>query len=252
MNGERFERLVAVMQRLLGPDGCPWDREQTPETLRPYVIEEAFEVVDAIDGGRPDALREELGDLLMQVVFLAEIARGRGWFGLDEVIDGIADKLERRHPHVFGTETLTSADEVVERWEVIKRREKGERGILEGVPVALPALLRAVRVGEKAAFVGYDWPDAEGVRAKVDEELAELDAAADHEEEHEELGDLLFALASWARKREHDPEAALRGSLERFADRLTRVERRAKLEGLALEALDATELERRWERAKRE
>lgn len=251
MDGERFERLVGIMRRLLGPDGCPWDREQTPHTLRPYVIEEAFEVVDAIDGGRPEALCEELGDLLLQVVFLAEMARERGWFGPGEVIDGIADKLERRHPHVFGDAEVDGAAEVVERWEEIKKREKQGRGLLDGVPVAMPALLRAVRVGEKAARVGYDWDDAAGVRAKVDEELAELDAAEGPDREQHELGDVLFALASWARKRGHDPEAALRGSLDRFTDRMRRVERGARDDGVALEDLDAEELDRRWRRVKK-
>lgn len=238
-------RLVEVMRRLLGPDGCPWDRAQTKETLRPYVIEEAFEVVDAIDRGGPAELREELGDLLMQVVFLAELGRAEGSFDLDEVILGIADKLERRHPHIFGGGEARG-------WEAIKAEEKAGRGTLEGVPVAMPALLRAVRIGEKAARVGYDWPDAEGVRAKIDEELRELDEAEGREREEEELGDLLFAIASWARKRTIDPEAALRRALDRFGDRFARVERRAVSDGVRLEELDAEELDRRWRAAKAE
>lgn len=250
MNGEGFARFVGVMRRLLGPDGCPWDREQTPESLRPYVIEEAYEVVDAIDSGQEDALREELGDLLLQVVFLSEMARARGWFDVDEVIEGISEKLVRRHPHVFSDATAETADAVVESWEMIKRAEKKGRGTLDGIPVAMPALLRAVRVGEKAARVGYDWEDDRGARAKVDEELAELDRAADPDDEARELGDVLFALASWARKRKHDPEAALRGSLDRFTERFRRIELEAKQEGVALEELDATELDRRWRRAK--
>lgn len=250
--GESFARLVEVMRQLLGPDGCPWDREQTPETMRPYVIEEAFEVVDAIDQGSREALREELGDLLLQVVFLSEMASTRGWFETDEVVDGIRDKLVRRHPHVFADASLESPAEVVESWEAIKVREKAGRGLLDGVPVAMPALLRAVRVGEKAARVGYDWPDAAGVREKVDEELAELDEASSPEEEAAELGDLLFALASWSRHRGHDPEAALRGSLDRFTERMRHVERAAAEDGVTLSSLDAEELDRRWERAKRE
>ena len=249
--GESLPRLVRVMQRLLGPDGCPWDRAQTFESLRPYVIEEAFELVDAIDGGSPDHLREELGDFLMQFVFLAELARSRGWFGPDDAIGDICDKLERRHPHVFGDAEVTGTAEVETNWEAIKRAEKAGRGALEGVPVAMPALLRAVRVSEKAARVGYDWPDADGARRKIDEELAELDAAANAHEEAAELGDLLFAIASWARKRGHDPEAALRASLDRFGARFGRVERQAGEEGVRLEELDAEELDRRWEAAKR-
>ncbi len=248
--GESLPRLVGIMRRLLGEDGCPWDRAQTFESLRPYVIEEAFEVVDAIDGGSPAHLSEELGDLLMQVVFLSELARARGWFGVDDVVAGIADKLERRHPLVFGDASVRDAEEVRGSWERIKAEEKKGRGILEGIPVAMPALTRAVRVGEKAARVGYDWPDAAGVRAKVDEELAELDAARDREEEERELGDVLFALASWARKRDIDPEAALRGTLSRFGERMQAVEREAARDGVRLESLDAEALDARWRAAK--
>lgn len=250
--GESLPRLVEVMRRLLGPGGCPWDRAQTAETLRPFVIEEAFEVVDAIDRGPPDLLREELGDLLMQVVFLAELARARGDFDLDDVIAGITDKLVRRHPHVFGDAKVNDASEVLANWEAIKAEEKKGRGTLEGVPVSMPALLRAVRIGEKAVRVGYDWPDAAGARAKVDEELAELDAAGDRASEERELGDVLFALASYARKRGLDPEAALRGALDRFAARFALVEKRAQEEGVLLSELDAEALDERWRAAKAE
>ncbi|MCB9591424.1 MAG: nucleoside triphosphate pyrophosphohydrolase [Sandaracinaceae bacterium] len=250
MDGERFAALVEVMQRLLGPDGCPWDRAQTPETMRRFVIEEAFEVVEAIDGGDPAELREELGDLLMQVVFLGELARTRGWFTTGDAIDGIKDKLVRRHPHVFAGASVRDEAEVLERWEAIKRTEKADRGLLDGVPASMPALLRAVAIGEKAARVGYDWPDAEGVRAKIDEELRELDEAPTPEDEARELGDLLFAITSWSRKRGHDPEASLRGALRRFEGRMARVEAEARAQGVALEDLDAEELDVRWERAK--
>jgi tetrapyrrole methylase family protein/MazG family protein/ATP diphosphatase len=250
--GESLPELVEVMQRLLGEGGCPWDREQTLESLRPYIIEEAFEVVDAIDRGSHALLREELGDLLMQVVFCAELGRGEGHFGPDDVIAGIRDKLVRRHPHVFSDASVSGSAEVLANWERIKAEEKPGRGTLEGIPVAMPALARAVRVGEKAARIGYDWPDAEGVRAKIDEELAELDACTDREDEERELGDLLFAIASWARKRALDPEAALRGSLDRFGARLWLVEARAKAEGVQLDALDAGELDARWRAAKAE
>ncbi|HJK92729.1 MAG TPA: MazG family protein, partial [Polyangiaceae bacterium LLY-WYZ-15_(1-7)] len=177
--GENLPELVDVMRALLGPEGCPWDKEQTLETLRPYVVEEAHEVVDAIDRGEPKLLREELGDLLFQIVFQAELARQKGWFGLGDVVKGIAEKMVRRHPWVFGGEDVKGAAGALNRWEAQKAKEKKKkkkkRGALGGVPIALPALLRALRVGEKAAAVGYDWPDADGVRAKVDEELAELD-----------------------------------------------------------------------------
>ena len=257
--GETLPRLVRVMQRLLGPGGCPWDREQTLATLRPFVIEEAHEVVDAIDRGSPEALREELGDLLLQIVFQAELARVAGWFGPDDVVDAICDKMVRRHPHVFGDTTVADSAEVLSRWERQKAAERvakdgaKAKGALDGVPVAMPALLRAVRVGEKAARVGYDWSDASGARAKVDEELAELDAAArsgDATRMEEELGDLLFALSSWSRHARLDPEAALRRALDRFSGRFAIVERLAREEGRELSSMSPAELDALWQRAK--
>lgn len=245
--GASLPRLVEVMRTLLGPSGCPWDRAQTPATLKGYVIEEAYEVVDAIEGGAPDELREELGDLLMQIVFLAELVPD---FDVDDVIAGIADKLERRHPHVFGDLEVSGEGEVLANWEAIKAEEKKGRGALEGVPRSMPGLLRAMRIGEKAARVGYDWPDAKGARAKIGEELAELDQAGDAAHEERELGDLLFAITSYARKRGLDPEAALRGTLERFGARFGVVERRAAEEGIRLDELDQGELDRRWQAAK--
>ena len=172
--GESLAQLVELMQTLLGPNGCPWDREQTLESLRQYVIEEAHEVVDAIDGGEPEMLREELGDLLLQVVFQAALTARQGWFDIDGVVDAISEKLVRRHPWVFGDEEVLDRGRAINSWEAIKAKEKKERGALSGVPVALPGLLRAVRIGEKASAVGYDWPDAGGPRAKIDEELREI------------------------------------------------------------------------------
>src|SRR3954467_6301106 len=188
--GERLPELVAIMRKLLAPDGCPWDREQTLETLRPYVLEEAHEVVDAIDRKDMGDLREELGDLLLQVVFQSELAREH--FGVDDVIGAICEKLVRRHPHVFGDERAETSDDVRERWEELKAKEKQDRGVLDGVPVAMPALLRAWRVGEKAAHLGLDWPDEQGPRAKLDEEIREFDealAAGQPEAIEHELGD---------------------------------------------------------------
>lgn len=256
-DGATLPRLVAIMQRLLSPTGCPWDREQTLESLRPYVVEEAHEVVDAIDRGDPDALREELGDLLLQIVFQSELARARGWFGPDDVVDAISTKMVRRHPHVFGEERLETSGQVLEAWERRKAREREARGeakgALDGVPVAMPALLRAVRIGDKAARVGYDWKDATGVRAKVDEELAELDEAvraADRERMQEELGDVLFALASWARLSGIDPEASLRGALDRFTARFREAERRARDRGLCIDQLTDLERDALWNEVK--
>lgn len=254
--GASLSDLVVVMRTLLGPRGCPWDKEQTLESLRPYVVEEAHEVVEAIDRGEPELLREELGDLLFQVVFQSELAAAKRWFGIDDVVRGIADKMVRRHPWVFGDEAPSGGGaEALARWEAQKSKEKQSRGALGGVPVSLPALLRAWRVGEKAAAHGYDWPDASGVRAKVDEELAELDEAVasgvTDRIEHE-LGDLLFALASYGRKLGVDPEAALRRALERFSTRFRRAELAAQERGAALRDLDAVTLDELWHEAKRD
>lgn len=253
--GEAYPKLVEIMQRLLAPGGCPWDREQSFETLRPYVVEEAHEVVDAIDRKSPELLKEELGDLLLQIVFLGELARAAGWFAHDDVVDGIVDKLVRRHPHVFGDVKVSTGSEALASWEKLKQKEKKDRGALDGVPVALPALLRAVRVGEKAAAVGYDWPDAGGAREKVDEELGELDAAVasgDRDRAEAELGDVLFALASFARKQQLDPEAALRRALDRFSRRFGSAERAARATGRRLAELSVEELDALWQAAKRD
>ena len=251
--GQSLARLVDLMRTLLGPKGCPWDREQTLQTLRQYVVEEAHEVVDAIDQGTPEMLREELGDLLLQVVFQAALTERQGWFDIDGVVDAICDKLIRRHPWVFGDQEVDDASGAINTWEAIKAEEKKERGALSGVPVALPGLLRAVRIGEKASAVGYDWPDAGGPRAKIDEELKELDDAAEVEDmaalEHE-LGDLLFALATYGRKQGLDPEAALRASLNRFSSRFRHCELAAKNDGKDLRDYSEAELDDMWERAK--
>ncbi len=257
--GQSLPELVAIMQRLLAPDGCPWDREQTLASLRPFVIEEAHEVVDAIDRNDPAALREELGDLLLQIVFQAELSRAQGTFGPDDVVASIVDKMVRRHPHVFGDERADTSDEVLTAWERRKAEERKKKdganakGALDGVPVAMPALLRAVRVGEKAARVGYDWVDADGARAKIDEELAELDEASqrgDVAAMEAELGDLLFAISSWARHRGLDPEAGLRGSLDRFSARFGAVEKIARERGIELPEQSPEALDALWNEAK--
>lgn len=241
------------MRTLLGPNGCPWDREQTLETLRQYLLEEAHEVVDAIEQGTPEMLREELGDLLLQVVFQAALTEQKGWFDIDGVVDAICEKLVRRHPWVFGDEQVDDASGAIHSWEAIKASEKRDRGALSGVPVALPGLLRAVRIGEKASSVGYDWPDAGGPRNKIDEELEELDEAAESQDlaalEHE-LGDLLFAVATYGRKQGLDPEAAIRGSLNRFTSRFRHCELAAQADGKSLRDYEEPELDELWERAK--
>ncbi|UQA55652.1 nucleoside triphosphate pyrophosphohydrolase [Polyangium aurulentum] len=262
--GQTFCRLVELMQRLLAPDGCPWDREQTFATLRRYVIEEACEVVDAIDGGDRQELRSELGDLIFQVVFQAEIGRAEGSFGPDDVIAAICEKLVRRHPHVFADVEVDSPAEVLRNWEAIKAREraaKGEdRGLLSGVPRSLPALVRAQRIGEKVARVGFDWPDAQGSRNKVSEEVRELDeaiAGGDKERIEAELGDVLFALVNLARHAGVDAEGALRRTIDKFSNRFSHVEARVKDEHGGFPdttqgaPLPLDELDGYWEEAKR-
>jgi tetrapyrrole methylase family protein/MazG family protein/ATP diphosphatase len=228
-DGTTLARLVLVMRRLLAPDGCPWDREQSYETLRKYVLEEACEVIDAIDAGDRGALREELGDLILQVVFQAELARRDGVFAIDDVIAGIVDKLVTRHPHVFGDVDAETADQVLRNWEKQKALEKKGRGILGGVPRSMPALTRAQRIGEKVARVGFDWPDARGSREKVSEEIDELDAAIARGDEaaiEEEMGDVLFALVNLSRHVKVDAEGALRRTIDKFTKRFAHVEKR--------------------------
>lgn len=255
--GAAYVRLVELMQRLLADDGCPWDREQTVESLRKYVLEEACEVIDAIDSGERAALREELGDLLLQVVFLGELARKEGAFGPDDVVQGIVEKLVRRHPHVFGDVEVSGSREVLQNWEKIKATEKKGRPLLDSVPRSLPALTRAQRIGEKVERVGFDWPDFRGSRAKVSEEIAELDeavASGDKKRIAAELGDAFFALVNLARHLDVDAELALRGTIEKFHRRFAHVETRVKeLHGgfdegakLPLEQLDGY-----WDEAKR-
>ena len=275
-DGATLVRLAGIMRRLLAPQGCPWDREQTLATLKRYAIEEAHEVCEAIDGlgvdarrnvtdasptaNAPDSAavmhhREELGDLLFQVVFQTGLASEWGWFGLDDVVAGIADKLERRHPHVFGDAVAGTADEVIARWEKIKLAEKKDRGALDGVPRGLPALAFALRMGDKAARVGFDWPDAAGPRAKVDEELREFDealASGDRERAADELGDVLFSIVNVARKAGIDPEDALSRTNRRFAARFRGVEARAKADGRPLDAHTLAELDAYWDAAKRD
>jgi MazG family protein len=229
--GDNYPRLIAVMQRLLAPDGCPWDREQSYASLRKYVLEEACEVIDAIDSGRPEALQDELGDLLLQVVFLGELARRDGKFGPDDVVRAIVEKLVRRHPHVFGEVEVTGSEEVLSNWDKIKLEEYGDRGVLAGLPRSFPALARAQRISDKVSRVGFDWPDARGSRDKVSEELGELDeavAGGETERIESELGDVLFALVNFARHQGVDAELALRKTADRFSARFSHVEARVK------------------------
>ncbi len=255
---DAFTRLVGIMARLRGPGGCPWDREQTPESLRPYLLEEAYEVLEAIDHGDPGPLRDELGDLLLQIVFQSQLAAEAGRFTVADVATAITDKLVRRHPHVFGDVQVRDARDVVRNWTRIKaeeRRAAGSDGLFVGVPAALPALARAQEIGEKARHVGLDWPDLAGVLAKVREEQAELEAAiagGDGRAIEHELGDLLLALTSVARHLEVSAELALRAASDRFVARARRVEQAARARGVALADLAPDEIDRLWAEAKRD
>jgi MazG family protein len=256
---ESLSRLVDIMARLRAPGGCPWDREQTMESLRPYLVEEAYEVLDAIDRGDLGAVRDELGDVLLQVLFHSEIAAESGYFRLADVARAIADKLVRRHPHVFADVTVQDADEVVRNWRRIKAEERRAAGretassLLAGVPGGLPALARAQQVGDKLAHAGFDWPDLDGVLAKLDEERDELAAAVrggDRAAAARELGDMLLTLTSVARHLDVQAEMTLRDAVSRLTRRVAHVETTARASGRVLDDLDAAERDRLWEAAK--
>jgi MazG family protein len=255
--GAEVTKLVGLMQRLLAPSGCPWDREQTLETLVPYLVEETYEVVDALASGDVDDHREELGDLLLQIAFQSELRFAEGKFGIDDVARGIVTKLVRRHPHVFGDVVAKDAGAVLENWAKLKAKEKaekGKKGALDGIPKSAPALLRAQRAGEKAGAVGFDWPDAKGPREKVNEELREFDEAwlrGDKAEMQRELGDCLQAIVNLARKLELDAEQALRDSTDRFASRFRHIEEALEKQGRAVSDADAAEQDNLWNQAKK-
>lgn len=257
-SGDRFEALVQIMERLRADGGCPWDREQTRESLKPFLIEEAYEVVEAIDEGDPKKLMEELGDLLFQVVFHAQVATERREFTIGQVLAATANKMVRRHPHVFADGTASTAREVLEQWEHLKREERdaaaaARASALDGVPKELPALLRAQRLQDKASRAGFDWPEISGVIEKVEEELGELKAAilgAAPGEIEAELGDLLFSLVNLARFLNLNAEDALRKSIARFATRFRHIEEIIERSGRRLKDASLDEMERLWEDAK--
>jgi MazG family protein len=253
--GRAFERIVGLMARLRAQNGCPWDRAQDLRTLRPYLIEESYEVIEAIDKGVVLEHLEELGDLLLQVVFQAEIRREEGAFDAADVAHAIADKLVRRHPHVFGDKAAHGPEDAFKRWEEMKAKEKVGRSVLAGVPPSLPALLRAQRVQEKASQVGFDWPDVQGPLDKVKEEVAELEAAMaknDAKAIEHELGDALFSIVNVARFLHASSEDALRASIDRFTKRFAHVEAGVKARNKALKESTLDEMEALWNEAKRE
>lgn len=255
--GVLFDRLLDVMARLRGPAGCPWDREQTQTSLKPFLIEEAYEVLEAIEAGNPGELAEELGDLLFQVVFHTRLAEEAGEFDMADLLRRLIDKMVNRHPHVFGDAAAGTSSEVLARWEAIKQEEAAasgrRRSVIAGVPRSLPSLLRAQRLQAKAARVNFDWPDAPAAWAKVEEEIREAgDAIASGESRRvqEELGDALFSLVNVARLSSIDAEEALQGAIEKFRRRFTEMEADLTARGKSVGAVPQDELERAWEAAK--
>lgn len=253
--GTSFESFAEIVAHLRAPNGCPWDREQTHETLRKHMLEESYEAISAIDSGDFVDMREEFGDLLLQVVLQAQIANEEGQFNVNEVVQGIYAKIVRRHPHVFGDVDVADVDGVLANWEKLKEKErsekKEEKGLLDGVPLALPALSQAQEYQDRAARVGFDWPEIEGVLEKIAEEIEEVKRATDEKELADELGDLLFALVNLARWKKVDAESALRGTNMKFKKRFGYVEQGAKKQGRDLSALSLDEMEAFWQEAKK-
>ncbi|EKD42819.1 MAG: hypothetical protein ACD_73C00006G0003 [uncultured bacterium] len=250
-----FDELVLIMNKLLAPNGCPWDLKQTHETLIPYLIEEAYEVVDAIERKSIPDLKEELGDLLLQVVFHAALAQREAHFDVDHVAAGISEKLIRRHPHVFGTASCESAADVMKQWDEIKSLEKSGRDetILDSVPKSLPSLFEAYKISKKAAKTGFDWDDSQGILDKINEEIGELKQALENKDEantEEELGDLLFSIVNWCRHQKIDPERALKKSNSKFRKRFLAMEKHIKNDNKKMETLDLAQWESYWCQAK--
>ncbi len=250
----QFKRLVDIMEKLR--EKCPWDKQQTHKSLIPYIIEEAYEVVEAIEEEKDDRLCEELGDLLLQIVFQSQIASERGAFDIGDVAEGISDKLIRRHPHVFGSERAETSEDVKKRWEEIKLKEKGSsrKSLMDGIPKGMPALLQARRIQERAAEVGFDWEDIYGVLDKVEEEVGELREAIKKENKEkimDELGDLLFVLVNIGRWMNINPEEALRGTSYKFIERFKYIEKVSQDMGVPLKDMDLYEMEEIWQRSKK-
>ena len=257
--GQKFEKLVEIMARLRGPDGCPWDREQTFDSIKPYTLEETYEVLDAIDARDWQELAEELGDLLLQVVFYSQMAAEAGHFRIEDSIDAINSKLIRRHPHIFGDAQADTADDVKKRWDEIKAEEKRannapEKQLLDAVPRSSPALVEAQQISTKVARVGFDWPNVEEVLGKLAEELKEIEEArsrASQDGIEDEIGDLLFVIVNLARHLKVDAEQALRRSNRKFRQRFGHVERGVQRAGKRVDEVPLGELEELWQQAKR-
>ena len=252
LNDERsnFDTLTDIVAKLRAPGGCPWDRKQTHQSLGKHLVEECYEALEAFDEDDPAKIKEELGDILLQVMLHSSIAEDNGLFTVDDVISVLSDKLVSRHPHVFGDDDAATAEDVEARWEVRKRREKGRKSVLDGVPSALPALAHSQSIHRRAANAGFDWDDVGGAMEKLDEEIAELRQASTPEELEEELGDVLSTLVNVGRKLDLDMEAALRKSNRKFIRRFTRMEELSQERSLDLAEMGFAELEALWQEAK--
>ncbi len=251
-----FQELVTIMEKLRSETGCPWDRVQTRESLKPYIIEEAYEVIEAIEDGDPDRIKEELGDLLFQIVFQCQVAKERGEFAIEDVIQKVGEKMIGRHPHVFGSGECRTPDDVLRQWEVLKKKEGKHRdSILDGVPRALSSLLRAHRLQKRAAQAGFDWEKVEDVVGKVEEEMRELReavASGKREEMEEELGDVLFMLVNLSRFIGVNPEDAHRKTIGKFIHRFRYIEMKAAEQGRQLPDMSLDEMDNLWNEAKKE
>ena len=266
--GDKFERLVEIMATLRGPNGCPWDKQQDFSSLKPMLVEEVYEVLEAVENGDFDGISEELGDLLLHIVFNAHLGKEAGRFDINTVIDKISDKLLRRHPHVFGSESASTAEEVIKNWETIKAQEKAQklksrtpeqRSLLEGIPSKLPAIHEAHQISSRAARVGFDWPDVDGIFDKLQEEVGELKAViatggdGDRRERLEdEIGDMLFVIVNIARYLKIDSESALKRANRKFKSRFQYMEAELAKQGKTLEQTPLDEMEALWQKAKSE
>ena len=251
--GKKFEELVEIVEKLRAPDGCPWDREQTNQSLLPYFIEEVYELIESVDEENWDTVKEELGDLLLHVVFQASIGEDEGKFKLADSLTNVNEKLVRRHPHVFGDAKADAAFHAKQNWEAQKHKEKGRKSRLDGVPKNLPALVRAQRLQQKASYAGFDWDEVEQVWDKVHEEIQELkDAQSNEAKDHiaEEIGDVLFAVVNLSRYLDIPAEDALRKTNQKFTSRFSKVEEGIKAQGKELEDVSLEEMDAIWEMAK--
>jgi tetrapyrrole methylase family protein/MazG family protein len=248
----KFDTFVEIIARLRGPNGCPWDKEQTHQSLRESLLSECYEVLEALDSSETEKLREELGDLLLQIVLHAQIAQDDGEFQIGDVVKGISEKIVRRHPHVFGSGKASNAREVMHNWEALKREERDEgASMLEGVPKDMPALAYAYEISRRAVRVGFEWPDIEGVVDKLLEEVREIKKAGNQKEKAREFGDLLFTMVNYARWEGIDAESALREANRKFYQRFTYMEKLCHERGLSFEKLTFDEQNALWEEAKR-